>query len=152
MSKQKYGNIPVCVSSQTLKRCLATDPYSIRFDSILEARTYQILKARSLTTLCQHKILCAHSTSRLPAVYWDCDFRPYSKDSQSYLNIEAKGLSLDTFTLKLHLLERNFPKEIDRLIIVIQDLDTPIPRALNNLKKQIVTLNSLNQYLETNGF
>lgn len=154
--KSKFGNECVYLNKLNLLPTTKDDPHSIYFPSILEAETFKILKGLNCIINRQHKIQVTASTDRFPGIYWDCDFRIFhkSKDCVPSLNIEAKGLSLDTFPLKLNLLDRTYPRHIDNLIIVVRNFSTPIPKSLDRLKRNghIVPIAKLAETLILKGY
>jgi hypothetical protein len=136
--------------------CDRDDSHAIFFASILESNVYRILLARNLQIIRQRKIEIKPKTAMFPAMGWACDFRIWNKENieNGHLNIEAKGISFESFVIKLQMLELHAPEEFKKTILVIQDSSTHIPRILSGMekKRQVVTLEQFHDKLTELGF
>lgn len=103
----------ICKSRQTKD--------AIYFDSTFEYRVF-----RELVNLAgfnnvdrQVPLLVKPGTKSYSSLHWKCDFRVYkSRDSNEYLNIEAKGMLTPEFKRNLQYLEYFGPGNFEKLIVI----------------------------------
>lgn len=93
------------------------------FASKLESDTFDVIKA-NVPTNCligtQVKVVIKPGTERFSSLTWKIDFKVY-EDCDNYLYIESKGMACNEFKLKLQLFEFRYPKEFNRLLIVVRN-------------------------------
>lgn len=151
----KYST-QIWIDQFTGKPCDRNDSHAIFFASVLESRVYSMMLSENYQIVRQRKIEIKPKTVTFPAMTWACDFRIWNKNDieLGHLNIEAKGLSFDSFVIKLQMLELHAPDEFKRTILVVQDTSTPVPRALNSMKilGQIATIDRFYFKLRQLGF
>jgi hypothetical protein len=118
----------------------------IRFDSTLEYDTYQILlKEFGFDDIEVHKpVLIKFKTDHFRAINLKFDF--YIKSIDLY--IESKGILEYDFSLKLAMLDSLNPTILNKLIIVVREVDDTFRRFSKTHDLLILPINQLQQNLK----
>lgn len=119
-SNLKYGNHPVWYDTILKRECEKRPVHGayIHFDSRLEYEVYKILLARFKANQIQHHytVPILEAFHPFPSIKWEVDFKVTTADTCFF--VEAKGIELADYRLKLALLARFNQKVYDRLIVV----------------------------------
>lgn len=153
--KNKYSS-PCYLNQFNGEECSKGDTHAIHFASKLEANVYRILLKNNCQIVRQRNLEVKPKTAIFAAIHWAVDFRVWSRTNTSlgHLNIEAKGLSFDDFILKVQMLEYCNLPEFQATRIIIDNFNTPIPRALNPLveSEKVIEIGNFSTYLTEIGF
>jgi hypothetical protein len=124
-SKSKYNATRCWVEYETGKIYDSEQPNSIAFDSIFEARVYQVLTEHNTGYIIgrQHPLLIKPETQLYKRLEWCVDFYVYSNTlpKAKHLYIEAKGLSQPEFIRNLQYFQFFNQADFDKLIVVTED-------------------------------
>jgi hypothetical protein len=156
MRVQTEHSTQIWVHQHTGGECDRSDPDAIYFASLLERKVYSVLIKRNLQVVRQRKFIVKPATDTFPPIYYVCDFRIWSRETPSlgHLNVEAKGLYLDSFNIKVQLLERENPEAFYRFLIVHSGNDDTKSITAKKLRElnRTTTIAGLSAKLESLGY
>jgi hypothetical protein len=120
----KYGNVQTYYnldSDSIVTKENKTDN-TLRFDSYLEYEVYKILRAKFSKDVIKHHYtveILPKTNDGIRAINWCVDFAVFA-NSDNCFYIEAKGVEIDDFKIKMNLLKRFKPLTANRLITVFK--------------------------------
>lgn len=124
-TKSKYNSIRCWVTRETCQIYDSEQPNSIVFDSIFEAKVYQVLAQdeNKYKIARQYPLLIKPETRLYKKLEWAVDFYIYDPEcpNQKFLYIEAKGISQPEFIRNLQYFQFFNQKAFDNLIVVTKE-------------------------------
>jgi hypothetical protein len=121
----------------------------INFPSIFEKEVYRHLR-HSLGTIfeikTQYRIIVKPKTNKFQSISYIADFAIFLGD-QLLCIVEAKGLMLEPFVLKMNLLEYHNPDIFSKIVLVISRLND-----VKDYRKANLPVLKMNPYLSDNKF